>query len=81
MVLIIKDLLKHKQANIEVNSRCLGVLVTLFSRQNKLMWRFDFYTMQSLQISIAAKDHKFFKWIPLHESSPFTRLEMVQVFL
>ena len=44
---------------------------------DKLMRRFDFYTLQSLQISILTMDRKFFKWIPLRESSLFARLGMV----
>ena len=60
------------------NSRRFGVIVTPFSRQSgKLMRRFDFYTLQSLQISILTKDHKFLRWIPLRESSLFARLGMV----
>ena len=34
-VLINDDFLKHKQANIKVNSRRFGVIVTPFSRQSK----------------------------------------------
>ena len=41
------------------------------------MQGFDFYTVQSLEISIITKDHKVFKWIPLRESSLFARLGMV----
>ena len=38
-------------------------------KMNKLMQGFSFCTIESLQISIITKDHKFFKWVLLHESS------------
>ena len=35
LVLIKNDFLKHKQANIKVNSQRFGIIMTPFSRQNE----------------------------------------------
>ena len=35
IILINNDFLKHKQANISVKSRCFGIIMTPFSRQNE----------------------------------------------
>ena len=77
IILIKNDFLKHKQANINVESR------RRFRRHHdtilKAKWvsNAKIWFILCLRISIITKDHKFFKWIPLHESSPFARLGMV----
>ena len=55
-ILIKNDFLKHKQANISVESRRFGVIMTPFSRQSESIAKIWF--LQSVRINIITKDQK-----------------------